>query len=188
MALRWSAPSNLRITTAPTPNSSIAINSNWDGSGVTEFIDNSAGTTLVVGDSFTVRFDVIVNPTSSALDNQVVASGSAVDHDGNPILDGSGNPVMAIDDSDSGTDPDGNNLGEDGDTGGSDDATPLYLPSIGLAKQAGDAVANGDFFDVEFTLAWENTGNVALDNAQILDDVMTPVSYTHLTLPTICSV
>ena len=81
---------------------------------------------------------------------------------GDPITDGSGNPVMAIDNSDSGTDPDGTNPGEDGDTGGSDDATPLYLPSIGLAKQAGVGVPSGDNFDVTFTLVWENTGNCLL--------------------------
>jgi len=40
-----------------------------------------------------------------------------------------------------------------------------------LAKEAGDAVPNGDNFDVEFTLVWENTGTVALDNVQLLDDI-----------------
>ncbi len=168
----FGSASNLTLSAAPAdPNSSIAINSAWDGSGVTEFIDNSAGTSLVVGDSFSLQFDVIVNPTNSALDNQVVASGAAVDHDGNPILDGSGKPVMAFDDSDSGTDPNGNNPGEDGDTGGSDDPTPLYLPGIGLAKEASTPVPNGNHFDVTFTLNWENTGNVALDGVEIFDDI-----------------
>ena len=167
--------SNLTLAAGPTdPDSSITIDSTWDGSAATEFIDNSvAATTLASGDSFTVTFDVIINPTTAALDNQVTAAGTALDPDGNPVLDADGNPLVVTDVSDSGADPDDPNAGEAGDTGGSNDATPLYLPAIGLAKQAGDAVANGDNFDVTFTLNWTNTGNVALDNVQILDDIMT---------------
>jgi len=144
--------SNLTVTAGPTdPDSIVAIDSAWDGTATTEFID----------------------PTTSALNNQVKASGIAVDHDGNPITDGSGAPIMVMDLSDSGTDPDDPNAGANGDTGGSDDPTPLYLPGVGLAKAAGDAVPNGDNFDVEFTLVWENTGNVALDNVTVLDDIAT---------------
>ena len=167
--------SNLTLAVGPTdPGSSITIDSAWDGAGATDFIDNSgATTTLASGDSFTVTFDVIVNPTTSALDNQVTAAGTALDFDGNPVLDAAGNPLVVTDDSDSGADPDDPNAGADGDTGGSDDATPLYIPAIGLAKQAGDAVANGDNFDVEFTLVWENTGNVALDGVTVFDDIAT---------------
>ena len=47
----------------------------------------------------------------------------------------------------------------------------MYIPNIGLAKEAGDAVPNGDNFDVEFTLVWENTGTVALDNVELIDDI-----------------
>ena len=75
------------------------------------------------------------------------------------------------DSSDSGTDPDGPNAGEPNDTGGSDDPTPLFLPSVGLAKSVGTPVPNGDNFDVTYTLVFENTGNVSLDNVQVLDDV-----------------
>ena len=165
--------SNLRLITGPTDSgSSVSVNSAYDGDMVTQMINPAgSGSNLVIGDSFTVRFDVVVNPTNSALDNQVKVSGIGIGSDGNPILDSKGNSVVVTDDSDSGADPDDPNIGQPGDTGGSDDATPLYLPAIGLAKQAGDAVANGDNFDVEFTLNWENTGNVALDSVQILDDL-----------------
>ena len=73
--------------------------------------------------------------------------------------------------SDSGTDPSDSNNGEPGDSFGSDDPTPLQIPSIGLAKSAGDAVANGDNFDVEFTLAVENNGTVFLNNLTLIDDI-----------------
>ena len=172
----FSSAGSLALVAGPTdPDSVVVLDTTWDGSGNTEFIDNSGatGTLLKVGDSYTVQFVAFVNPTGSALDNQVKVSGTAVDHDGNPITDGSGMPVMVMDLSDSGTDPDDPNAGADGDTGGSDDPTPLFIPvpEIGLAKEAGDAVPNGDNFDVTFTLNWENTGNVDLDNVTILDDI-----------------
>ena len=44
-------------------------------------------------------------------------------------------------------------------------------PAIGLAKEASNVAINGDNFDVTFTLAWQNIGETALDNVQILDDV-----------------
>ena len=163
---------NAAISTPPAdPTSIIVLNSAFDGSSDSELIDNSAGTILQIGDSFTLQFDVIVNPMSSVLDNQVVASGNAVDENGIPLTDISGNPLTASDDSDSGSDPDGTNAGAAGDTGGSDDPTPLFLPSVGLAKSVGTPVPNGDNFDVTYTLVFENTGNVSLDNVQVLDDV-----------------
>ena len=73
--------------------------------------------------------------------------------------------------SDSGTDASGTNNGEPGDSFGSDDPTPLFIPSVGLAKSAGDAVANGDNFDVTFTLVFENNGTVDLTNLTLFDDI-----------------
>ena len=117
----FSSAGNLTLITGTTdPNSSVSLNSTgWDGGAVVSEIIDPAGTgsNLAIGDSFTFRFDVVVNPTSSALDNQVKASGTAVDHDGNPILDGAGMPVMVMDLSDSGTDPDDPNAGAPGDDG-----------------------------------------------------------------------
>lgn len=163
---------NLSILVAPSdPASNVAINAAFDGDADVELIDTASPTLLAVGDSLTLRFDVVINPTTAALENQVVFEGIAVDDLGNPILDGMGNPVVVTDLSDSGADPDGDNPDAIGDTGGSDDATPLALPDIGLAKSAGDAVANGDNFDVTFTLVFENNGNVALNDLEIFDDV-----------------
>ena len=168
--------SNLTLATAPTNAASqITLNAmNWDGSGTTEIIDNSGTvTSLVAGDSFIVTFDVIINPTNSALDNQVSVSGTALDANGDPYTDALGNPIVATDVSDSGSDPDGINGGENGDTGGSDDATPLYLPAIGLAKEVVSTTPNGDNFDVVYQLVVENTGNVDLADISLVDDLAT---------------
>ena len=94
-----------------------------------------------------------------------------MDASGNPLTDSTGAPITATDDSDSGTEPSDANVGAPGDNGTTDDPTPLFIPNIGLAKVAGDAVPNGDNFDVEFTLVWENTGTVALDNVDLTDDI-----------------
>ena len=78
---------------------------------------------------------------------------------------------MASDSSDSGTDPSTGNSSDLGDHGTSDDPTPVYIPTIGLAKQAGDATPNGDNWNVVFTLFVENTGTVDLQNLSLVDDV-----------------
>ena len=102
------------------------------------------------------------------MDNQVTVGGAAVDEDGLPI-DG----IVVSDDSDSGTDPNGDNSDAPGDDGmgGTDDPTPLLLPDLGLAKSASDAVPNGENFDVTFTFVIENNGTVDMTNLSLTDDI-----------------
>ena len=171
----FDSATNLTLATAPSDAAStVTLATNWDGSGTTEIIDNSGTvTSLVAGDSFIVTFDVIINPTNSALDNQVSVSGTALDANGDPYTDALGNPIVVTDVSDSGSDPDGINGGENGDTGGSDDATPLHLPVIVLAKEVVSTTPNGDNFDVVYQLVVENTGNVDLTDISLVDDLAT---------------
>ena len=168
--------SGLSLTTPPSdPSSSVTLDRvNWDGATFTEIVDISQPSSLAVGDSFVFEFTVEIDAAEvgGLLENTVTVGGDAVDADGEPINDSTGAPITTTDDSDSGADPSGSNPDEQGDTGGFDDPTPLLIPSIGLAKVAGEAVPNGDNFDVTFTLNWENTGNVALDGVEILDDIM----------------
>ena len=157
----------LTLATPPANASSIiALNSNWDGDSVTDFIDGSVATLLAAGDSFVVEFTVEVDPDAvgapANLENQVTANGDAVDENGNAILDSNMMAITATDDSDSGTDPNGENPNDQGDHGTSDDPTPLLIPDIGVAKIASDAVPNGDNFDVTFTLVVENIGTCLL--------------------------
>ena len=162
---------NLSITVPPAGlDSTVTLDSGWDGSGVTELVDGSAASLLEIGDSFTLEFVVEVEVAAlspSPTTNSVTATADGVDANGEPF----DNPLVAMDDSDSGTDASGTNNGEPGDSFGSDDPTPLYIPSIGLAKSAGDAVANGDNFDVTFTLVFENNGSVDLTNLTLFDDI-----------------
>ena len=153
--------------------SNIAIDTDWDGDSVTELI--AAGSTLAAGDSFTLVFrtEIDASEFDSTADtaNSVVGSGNAIDENGNTVTNANGDPVVVSEQSDGGTDPQGTNAGEPGDTFGSDDPTLLLLPSIGVAKQAGDAVENGLNWDVTFTLFVENNGTTVLNNLSIIDDV-----------------
>ncbi len=64
-----------------------------------------------------------------------------------------------------------------GDTGGSDDPTPLVLPSLGLAKRTVglpvQSTGSQTEFDVTYQIVLENTGNVTLTGLDMYDDVAT---------------
>ena len=150
----------LTLVTPPAdPSSSVTIDASFDGSANAEMIDQAVATALAVGDSYVVQFNVIVDldaaGTSGPLNNQATTGGDAVDENGNPLTDASGNPIAANDESDSGSDPNGDNPNDQGDNGTSDDPTPLLIPDIAIAKSAGAAIPNGDNFDVTFTLVIE---------------------------------
>ena len=166
---------NLTLVSPPANSaSSVVLNGTFDGNSVVELVDAGSPSLLVAGDSFTVRFDVEIDGFaigSAPLVNSVTGNAEAISETGAPIFDASGNLLTAMDTSDSGNDPRGLNSTDAGDQGTSDDPTPLFLPSIGLAKQAGDPVANGENFDITFTLLFENTGNVDLNNLTLLDDI-----------------
>ena len=145
--------------------------------------------------SFTVEVDPDANGTAAVLDNQAVATGDGQDENGDPILDSMGNPVGAMDDSDSGADPASDNPGEPGDTGGIDDPTPLQISDIGVGKQVNTVTptAISGVFDVEYVVVVENTGTVDLANIQITEDftaefgaafdsVQTPLTVTSSSL------
>ena len=92
-----------------------------------------------------------------------------MDANGDPIITSSGQPLTTTDDSDSGTDPNSSNTGEPGDTGTTDDATPLYIADLSVAKAVvGTPVleANGNYV-VTYQLVIENTGTVDLANLNL---------------------
>jgi uncharacterized repeat protein (TIGR01451 family) len=119
--------------------SSVQLNSAFNGSNQTELLDQSISNTLAVGDSFTLQFDVDIDPTNvtDTLINQVSGTGNALDANGNEILDANGNPIMANDLSDSGTDPNAVNSGEPGDQGTPDDPTPFIPPAVPTSQVSG---------------------------------------------------
>ena len=132
---------NLTITVAPSdPQSTVAVDSaGWNGSSSIELIDTSSSSLLAVGDSFTIQFDVEIDPSQvdATLANQVEGSGDAVGSDGNPLTDSSGAPIIATDDSDSGTDPTSTNPDDPSDQGTSDDPTLFDPPPVPTGEISG---------------------------------------------------
>lgn len=105
------APSIVISTAMTTP----SPNSNYDGR-LTQPNLLLGGGVLQSGQSFTVRFTAEVNPNANGSANNVTNQATVFATDGTANIS---------DLSDSGTIPNSNNLGERGDTGGSDDPTPL---------------------------------------------------------------
>ena len=147
------------------------LNANWTTNTSLDLLDPlSAGEFLLPGESFTITFTATLDPdasgTSSTLDNQATATG--VD-----VTTAPGTPFGVSDLSDSGTDTTTTNPGQPGDTGGEDDATPIYLTDIALTKQQGittqDAVTHNYF--VEYTFFVENIGTVSLDSLTLTDNL-----------------
>jgi len=87
---------------------------------------------LKPGEQIVVQFVVQVKAAPGqaevVLEHQAFGGGTAVDNHGDAILDASGAPLAPIlDASDSGSDPNGNNPGQPGDTGGYDDASLMPI-------------------------------------------------------------
>ena len=174
--------------TAPTAN---AV---WEAD-TTQSLITSAGV-LEVDDTFEVVFAVTIDPdaggtSSRGLENQATSSGAGLDENGNPLTDVSGNPVIAVDDSDNGVDPDGENSEDNADGIFGNDPTPIIIPDISVTKEVfGTPVAlPNDNFAVTYQLVVENTGNVDLANLSLQDDLATQygaayVSAGSLTLVT----
>ena len=104
--------------TGPTGASAIALDSaNFDGRTNTQIVDTTQFSRLAVGDSFIFEFTVEIDATQAmgVLENTVVATGDAVDASNNQLTDLAGNPIVVVDNSDSGANPANNNPGELGD-------------------------------------------------------------------------
>ena len=151
--------------TAPT------VNGSYDGSGDTAVLN--ADGLLLPTDSVTITYTVNVDPAllsdPANTVNQVEAGGVTGGPGGAPTTDLS----------DDGSDPDSDNpdaRGDDG-AGGTDDPTPLVLPSVDLTKQiVGSPVpsnsgTNGNF-DVTYEFMIENTGTVDLDSIAMTEDFL----------------
>jgi uncharacterized repeat protein (TIGR01451 family) len=174
---------NLTITVAPTDaDSSVSVDSaNWNGSTAIELIDTASSSLLAVGDSFTIQFDVEIDPTQvvAPLENQVEGSGDAVSSDGTPLTDSSGTPIVATDDSDSGTDPNSTNSDDPSDQGTPDDPTLFDPPAIPTSQITGSV-----FFD-ENQDGSQGTDEIGIEGVEVTltgtDVYGNPVEVTVLT-------
>ncbi len=153
----------------------IATAADTDGDGfISDDEAAAAGFTDNDGDG---AFDQLSDPPLDS-DGDGIPDAFDSDSDGNGVSDliESGDPVAIAAD----TDGDGVISAEEAAAAGLTDAdgngvfdqlTAGFLPVIGLAKSAGDAVPNGENFDVTFTLVYENTGNIPVDNITLFDDL-----------------
>ena len=155
-------------TTSPTIDATLAptstipstlINSAWVGDTSLDLFDPAEMSELLTpGEEFSITFDVTVDPdllddNSDFLTNTADVTGVGQNFDGNPVTV---------------SDQSGADNGDGLDT---DEPTAAIVPEIAVAKAAGDAVANGDDFDVTFTLVVENTGSVNLNSLTLFDDL-----------------
>jgi len=164
------------FVTVGSPTGTIGANGSFTGSGADQNLLDASSSSLAIGATATIPITVTVYPTpaaSTTINNQVTASGTTPDG------------TTPTDDSTDGLDPDGS---DDDDTPDEDADTPVTLtqkPSIGLAKQAGTVVDNGDgTFTVPFTLTVENLGDMDLHDVQVTDSLTdefgTPVTLANL--------
>jgi fimbrial isopeptide formation D2 family protein/uncharacterized repeat protein (TIGR01451 family) len=154
------------------------VNSNWENDTSLSLVD-ATGASIDAGGSFEITFSVVVDPDgvdglSDAAENQATAGGRGLDEYGNPIFAG-GNPVIASDLSDGGANPNTTNAGTSGDTGSSDDATPLTLPEIAAAKRlvSSEAISSGAGGERELTyeVVIRNVGTLTLDSLTLTENL-----------------
>lgn len=141
----FSQARDLTLTTSTSnPSSQINLSSTFNGSSDTELLDQSAINTLHVGDYFTVEFVVELDAAAAGqtLENQIVGYGEAIDEQGNPIQDSTGNVLTAHDFSDSGVNPNNANTGDPGDTGTTDDDTIINIPTA-IVDDGDDGTTSG---------------------------------------------
>jgi hypothetical protein len=149
----------VNVVTAPqivasTATTNPATNAGYSGMGAnTDLL--SGGGTLEPGQQFTVRVEIELS-SSTALEtasNQATAGGDAEGPNGTTIT--------VTDNSDSGLDPESNNPNGIGDTGGSNDATPL-----------GDCftrVSQGITCNPDIQVSIDNSCNAAIDPSMLLE-------------------
>jgi uncharacterized repeat protein (TIGR01451 family) len=118
--------SNLTLITAPAgTGSAVYLEATFNGATVTELLDQTQNNYLAVGDSFTIGFDIEVDPdqATGTLTNQVSGTGFAIDANGDFLHDANGDRILASDLSDSGVNTANTNPGDISDNGTSDDPT-----------------------------------------------------------------
>ncbi len=138
----------------------------------------AANSSLPVGASATIPITIQVDTTQpdfppdggDGYNNQ--ATVTAIGESGTPA---------PPDDSDNGTEPDPNGNGDPTEDG-ENDPTPAsfaFAPAIGLAKQVASPptpAATPGFFNITYLLTVENLGNEQLDEVQIVEDFIDPLT------------
>ena len=152
-----------------------AVNTNWVGDTSQNLLDSAV---LNAGESFEVVFTVTIDPDadgmSGSLSNQATVSGQGLNADGSDLTDNAGNPIIASDISDDGSDPDGENGSDNGDGVFGNDPTEILIADLGIAKSVTELelLFSGNYV-VTYQVVIENTGTVDLANLSLLEDLST---------------
>jgi uncharacterized repeat protein (TIGR01451 family) len=163
----------------------LSVNPNFNGSSDRNILapGNTLAATGQPGDSATITFNITITPGTGPeglgpFNNSAIVTGNAGD-------------VTVQDTSDAGTNPDPNSNGIPNESG-ENDPTPVTLvaaPKLGVAKQAGAVVDNGNgVFTVPYTVTVSNLGNVPINSLQLAENLTTtfgpPSTFTIATAPT----
>lgn len=177
----WHGTSNVTIDISGVAAGGIApaLNSAWATDPSVNLFDSTGS--LKPGEFVRVTYTANVDPddlpagVSRGITNQATGGATAIDSHGNSITDASGSPIVVTDLSDVGGDANGTNPNQPGDTGTSDDPTPVVLPEIGIAKRIIDSspAATGGNFYVTYEAVIRNTGSVDLGQLTLLEDLQT---------------
>ena len=158
------------IGTSPT------LNAGWSADTSQNLLDSVV---LGPGEAFEVVFTVTVDPdadgTLGRLSNQATAAGQGLNPDGSLLLDSEGNPIIARDVSDNGTNPNGENESDNGDGVFGNDPTEILIADLGIAKAIvgePELLFSGNYV-VTYQVVVENTGTVDLGNLSLLEDLST---------------
>ena len=155
---------------ASSANNDPTINAGYTGVGNNNMFTGNTGL-LAPGQSVTVSITLELDPNAAGAPDPIFNQASTAGDGQGPF----GNVVTVTDLSDSGTNPDSNNGGQPGDTGGHNDPTPIPLPTFNVAKHiAGVACAASEtagYFNVIYQVVVENTGNVPLSAFNLLDNM-----------------
>ena len=183
LSTAWQGSSNLAIDTSGVSLGGIApgLNPLWLADPTQNLFDGTG--ILRPGEHVRVTFTLNIDPDnfvsglSQPLFNQAIGGGTATDSNGNTITDASQNPIVATDRSDSGADANTDNSGAPGDSGATDDPTPLILPEIGAAKQiiATAAATTPGNTNVTYEIVLRNIGTVDLVNLTLTEDIQSTI-------------
>ena len=153
-----------------------SLNPAWTGDTSQNML---ASVVLNPSESFEVVFTVTIDPdatgTSGGLSNQATASGRGINPDGSALVDSEGNPIIASDVSDNGSNPNGENNSDDGDGVFGNDATPIVIADLGIAKAIvgePELLFSGNYV-VTYQVVVQNTGTVDLGSLSLLEDLST---------------
>jgi uncharacterized repeat protein (TIGR01451 family) len=137
----------------------LTVNADFDGETNTNIF--AANQSLAVSAKDTLLLQLTVTPGANLgpYNNTAVASGQSPS--GDDVSDNSDN---------------GSNTSGDNGAGTNDDVTPVTFteaPAIGVAKAMTNVTNNGDgTYALTYTFNLKNTGDIALANVQVVDDLM----------------